>query len=268
VQNSGKEELKGHNVLIAIFSELDSAAVAALNESGLTRYDLVNFVSHGVSKDGEDEDALTSLGMLRVAWRVLRPAVEILECMFEVSVEFVVPRPVVLGEPPKGGLSFTLVDGSPLLLGHVAHEPWLERRRAAVTMGRIGRRGYVGKEIKTCGEEEWSGGEGVGRASEAPHHPVVVMVDRPVEVIDKGLGWRRLAFFDVEVDIGLFGSVAGASVVGGPCIGTSRYVVEVGDVSEWSGENVVQGARGRGRVRHCSCGGYPTDNRHKLLVLT
>jgi len=60
VQNSGKEELKGHNVLIAIFSELDSPAVAALTEAGLTRYDLVNFVSHGVSKDGEDEDALTS----------------------------------------------------------------------------------------------------------------------------------------------------------------------------------------------------------------
>ena len=60
VQNSGKEELKGHNVLIAIFSELDSAAVAALTESGLSRYDLVNFVSHGVSKDGDDEDALTS----------------------------------------------------------------------------------------------------------------------------------------------------------------------------------------------------------------
>ena len=60
VQNSGKEELKGHNVLIAIFSELDSPAVAALTEAGLTRYDLVNFVSHGVSKDGDDEDALTS----------------------------------------------------------------------------------------------------------------------------------------------------------------------------------------------------------------
>jgi ATP-dependent Clp protease ATP-binding subunit ClpA len=60
VQNSGKEELKGHNVLIAIFSELDSPAVAALQEAGLTRYDLVNFVSHGVTKDGDDEDALTS----------------------------------------------------------------------------------------------------------------------------------------------------------------------------------------------------------------
>ncbi len=60
VQNSGKEELKGHNVLIAIFSELDSPAVAALTDAGLTRYDLVNFVSHGVSKDGDDEDSLTA----------------------------------------------------------------------------------------------------------------------------------------------------------------------------------------------------------------
>lgn len=40
VQNSGKEELKGHNVLIAIFSELDSPAVAALTESGLSRYEI------------------------------------------------------------------------------------------------------------------------------------------------------------------------------------------------------------------------------------
>ena len=60
VQNSGKEELKGHNVLIAIFSELDSPAVAAMTEAGLTRYDLVNFVSHGVSKDGDGEHALSS----------------------------------------------------------------------------------------------------------------------------------------------------------------------------------------------------------------
>ncbi|HYP98448.1 MAG TPA: ATP-dependent Clp protease ATP-binding subunit ClpA [Polyangiaceae bacterium] len=60
VQNSGKEELKGHNVLIAIFSELDSPAVAALTDAGITRYDLVNFVSHGVTKDGDEEDALTS----------------------------------------------------------------------------------------------------------------------------------------------------------------------------------------------------------------
>jgi ATP-dependent Clp protease ATP-binding subunit ClpA len=54
VQSSGKDELKGHNVLIAIFAEADSLAVQAMNECGLTRYDVVSFVSHGVTKDGDD----------------------------------------------------------------------------------------------------------------------------------------------------------------------------------------------------------------------
>ena len=55
VQSSGKDELKGHNVLIAIFAEADSLAVQALNDCGLTRYDVVSFVSHGVAKDGTDD---------------------------------------------------------------------------------------------------------------------------------------------------------------------------------------------------------------------
>ncbi|HEY3495434.1 MAG TPA: ATP-dependent Clp protease ATP-binding subunit ClpA [Polyangiaceae bacterium] len=58
VQSSGKDELKGHNVLIAIFAEADSPAVQAMNECGLTRYDVVSYVSHGVAKDGSDDEAL------------------------------------------------------------------------------------------------------------------------------------------------------------------------------------------------------------------
>ncbi|HEX9619483.1 MAG TPA: ATP-dependent Clp protease ATP-binding subunit ClpA [Polyangiaceae bacterium] len=54
-QSSGKEELKGSSVLIAIFSELDSFAVQALSKHGVTRFDVVSFVSHGVAKDGEDD---------------------------------------------------------------------------------------------------------------------------------------------------------------------------------------------------------------------
>jgi ATP-dependent Clp protease ATP-binding subunit ClpA len=57
VQSSGKEELKGYNVLIAIFAEVDSPAVETLTALGLTRYDVVSYVSHGVSKDGAGEDA-------------------------------------------------------------------------------------------------------------------------------------------------------------------------------------------------------------------
>ena len=58
VQSSGKDELKGQNVLVAIFAEADSPAVQAMNDSGLTRYDVASFISHGVAKDGTDDDAL------------------------------------------------------------------------------------------------------------------------------------------------------------------------------------------------------------------
>ncbi|HEX2732941.1 MAG TPA: ATP-dependent Clp protease ATP-binding subunit ClpA [Polyangiaceae bacterium] len=52
VESSGKAELKGYNVVVAIFSEDDSLAVKALEDHGITRYDLVNYVAHGVTRDG------------------------------------------------------------------------------------------------------------------------------------------------------------------------------------------------------------------------
>ncbi|MCP4863490.1 MAG: ATP-dependent Clp protease ATP-binding subunit ClpA [Alteromonas sp.] len=54
VQSSGKEEVTGANVLVAIFSEQESQAVYILKKSDVTRLDVVNFISHGVSK-AEDE---------------------------------------------------------------------------------------------------------------------------------------------------------------------------------------------------------------------
>jgi ATP-dependent Clp protease ATP-binding subunit ClpA len=50
VQSSGKEEVNGANVLVAIFSEQESQAVYILKKSDVTRLDVVNFISHGVSK--------------------------------------------------------------------------------------------------------------------------------------------------------------------------------------------------------------------------
>jgi ATP-dependent Clp protease ATP-binding subunit ClpA len=50
VQSSGKEELKGKNVLVAIFAEQDSASVSLLSQMGVGRLDVVNYLSHGVSK--------------------------------------------------------------------------------------------------------------------------------------------------------------------------------------------------------------------------
>jgi ATP-dependent Clp protease ATP-binding subunit ClpA len=55
VQSSGKGEVTGANVLVAIFSEQESQAVYILKKSDVTRLDVVNFISHGVSKADEDE---------------------------------------------------------------------------------------------------------------------------------------------------------------------------------------------------------------------
>ncbi len=55
VQASGKKEVTGANVLVAIFSEKDSQAVYFLNQQGITRLDVVNYISHGVSKVSDDE---------------------------------------------------------------------------------------------------------------------------------------------------------------------------------------------------------------------
>jgi ATP-dependent Clp protease ATP-binding subunit ClpA len=50
VQSSGKNEVTGANVLVAIFNEQDSQAVFFLNEQNVSRLDVVNYISHGISK--------------------------------------------------------------------------------------------------------------------------------------------------------------------------------------------------------------------------
>jgi ATP-dependent Clp protease ATP-binding subunit ClpA len=53
VQSSGKKEVKGENVLVAIFGEKQSHAVYLLGLHDVTRLDVVNFISHGLAKFGE-----------------------------------------------------------------------------------------------------------------------------------------------------------------------------------------------------------------------
>lgn len=56
VQSSGKKEVTGANVLVAIFSEQDSQAVYLLGKQNISRLDIVNYISHGISKvPGEEE---------------------------------------------------------------------------------------------------------------------------------------------------------------------------------------------------------------------
>ena len=57
VQSSGKKEVTGANVLVAIFSEQESQAVYFLNKQDIARLDVVNYISHGISKvHGESEE--------------------------------------------------------------------------------------------------------------------------------------------------------------------------------------------------------------------
>lgn len=57
VQSSGNSEVTGANVLVAIFSEQESQAVYLLNKHEVTRLDVVNFISHGISRIEEEKGA-------------------------------------------------------------------------------------------------------------------------------------------------------------------------------------------------------------------
>src|SRR5450830_255398 len=61
--SNGKKEVTGANVLVAIFGEKDSHAVYYLHQQGVTRLDVVNFISHGVRKDQSTESAKASEGV-------------------------------------------------------------------------------------------------------------------------------------------------------------------------------------------------------------
>jgi ATP-dependent Clp protease ATP-binding subunit ClpA len=59
VQSSGRKEVTGANVLVAIFGEKDSHAVYFMHQQEITRLDVVNYISHGIAKVGDDAAAST-----------------------------------------------------------------------------------------------------------------------------------------------------------------------------------------------------------------
>jgi ATP-dependent Clp protease ATP-binding subunit ClpA len=58
VQSSGNKEVTGANVLVAIFGEQESQAVFLLKQQEISRLDVVNFISHGISKVSEEQESL------------------------------------------------------------------------------------------------------------------------------------------------------------------------------------------------------------------
>ncbi len=59
VQSSGKNEVSGSNVLVAIFSEQESQAAYILKKSDISRLDIVNYISHGIAKIDDNETPRT-----------------------------------------------------------------------------------------------------------------------------------------------------------------------------------------------------------------
>ncbi|MCG8325027.1 MAG: ATP-dependent Clp protease ATP-binding subunit ClpA, partial [Thiotrichales bacterium] len=57
VQSSGKKEVTGANVLVAIFGERESHAAYFLNQQNIARLDVVNYISHGIAKIQEEPDS-------------------------------------------------------------------------------------------------------------------------------------------------------------------------------------------------------------------
>nr|MBA3485962.1 ATP-dependent Clp protease ATP-binding subunit ClpA [Lysobacter sp.] len=55
VQSSGRKEVTGANVLVAIFGEKDSHAVYYLNQQDIARLDVVNYLSHGIARQGDED---------------------------------------------------------------------------------------------------------------------------------------------------------------------------------------------------------------------
>ncbi len=73
VESSGRDEVSGANILISIFSERESHATYFLQEQDMTRYDAVNFVSHGVSKIPGMDNGQTPRGAEDVAEEGSKP---------------------------------------------------------------------------------------------------------------------------------------------------------------------------------------------------
>jgi ATP-dependent Clp protease ATP-binding subunit ClpA len=61
VQSSGRDEVTGADVLVAIFAERESHAAYFLQEQEMTRYDAVNYISHGIAKRPDPTESRSTL---------------------------------------------------------------------------------------------------------------------------------------------------------------------------------------------------------------
>ena len=80
VQSSGRAEVTGANVLVALFSERESHAVYFLQEQDMTRFDAVNYISHGIAKvPSQGDDSKTPRGVEEVSEKDIKTGEEALD---------------------------------------------------------------------------------------------------------------------------------------------------------------------------------------------
>jgi ATP-dependent Clp protease ATP-binding subunit ClpA len=69
VQSSGRTEVSGANVLVAIFSEQESQSVYFMREQNVSRMDIINYIAHGIAKSEEDGGSSSALEKLQIQSR-------------------------------------------------------------------------------------------------------------------------------------------------------------------------------------------------------
>jgi ATP-dependent Clp protease ATP-binding subunit ClpA len=141
VQSSGKKEVNGANVLVAIFSEKDSHAVYLMQKQDVNRLDVVNFLSHGIARNGDapeepaEEPRASETGDESKANALLEFAVNLNEVAAEGRIDPLIGReeevertiqvlcrrrknnPLYVGDPGVGktalaeGLAWRIVEG-------------------------------------------------------------------------------------------------------------------------------------------------------------
>jgi len=137
VQSSGRSEVSGANVLVAIFAERESHAAYFLQQQNMTRYDAVNFISHGVAKDPNFGEARSVRGADEPEPETSEPVTEgeNKDGVGKTAIAEGLARKIVDGETPNVLSEATIysLDMGALLAGTRYRGDFEERLKAVVT---------------------------------------------------------------------------------------------------------------------------------------